>query len=88
MKQKRTFYKDPHLLAKSVYHTATYAGRTHILTAPQWMHILETTPSTVQRGIKKHGTMQAFIDAQFSRRSRAGEIWYKFIFKKEIGGVA
>jgi len=88
MSRTFTFSKNPHLLAKSIHYTATFAGREHTLTATQWMHMLNTTHSTIQRGLIKHHSMQALIEKQFAVQSRIGELWYRLTFKKPLSNQA
>jgi hypothetical protein len=62
------------------YHTAIYNNKQHTATAQGWSKILDTHHSAVNGGLRRHYSMQAFIDEEFAEKQKQFSLFRTFCF--------
>ena len=61
-----------------IYHTATFNGREHTATPTEWGRIIDCPMCQIERGLPKHGSMQALIDAEFAKQQQRQALFRLF----------
>ena len=65
---------------RPVKHPATYNGRHYDLSTTDWSRMIGCPVSQVDRGLKKHYSMQAYLDECHAETQQIHKHLYQFLF--------